>query len=373
MGLQHPSANGMYMALQKQIRKNMKLQCTKYLIIFTLLLTACMSIYARNLNVSGRVVGKYDGEPMIGASVKAMFADRNDSIVAIADVDGKFTAIVPVNQMLRFQYVGFNDTIAVAKENMLIEMEDGGVWKNPLWIVDDSIVDVDYPEIWYQSPFGDVSLESLVCKAMPVLQEQDIEEVDFFDSTLCINNILINGLCRVRTKPTSIQVIVDGENLGIIEEYPGRLAGKTGAIKYAKNTLMIDSVVDAVAIDSEKLLPTSCVKTKKMLVVTTAEHYPSVAKFGFTPYQYDNGDDYVSDGRYRIVDKDGKIGYATENNAVIISPRFAFGFPFKNGRAKVTDCGHLEEVKGSDGEYHYWVSDNWYWIDKMGNRLEMKK
>ena len=106
-----------------------------------------------------------------------------------------------------------------------------------------------------------------------------------------------------------------------------------------------------------------------MLVVTTAEHYPSVAKSGYKPYQYDNGDDYVSDGRYRIVDKYGKIGYATVNNAVIISPRFAFGFPFKNGRAKVTDSGHLEEVKGSDGEYHHWVSDSWYWIDKMGNRL----
>lgn len=350
----------------------MKLQRTKYLIIFALLLTACISIYARNLNVSGRVVGKYDGEPMIGASVKAMFADRTDSIVAIADVNGKFTAIVPENQLLRFQFIGFNDTIAVAKENMLIEMEDGGEWKNPLWIVDDSLADVDYPDIWYQSPFGDVSLETLICEAMPVLQERDIEKVELIDSTLCINNILVNGLCRVRTKPTSIHVIVDGENRGIIEEYPGRLVGKTGAIKYAKNTLMIDSVIDAVEIDSEKFLLTSCGKTKKMLVVTTAGHYPSVAKSGFKPYQYDNGDDYVSDGRYRIVDKHGKIGYATVNNTVIISPRFAFGFPFKNGRAKVTDSGHLEEVKGSDGEYHYWVSNSWYWIDKMGNRLGME-
>ena len=108
-----------------------------------------------------------------------------------------------------------------------------------------------------------------------------------------------------------------------------------------------------------------------MLVVTTDRHYPSVSKAGYKPYQYDNGDDYVSDGRYRIVDSEGKIGYATQNNVVIIPPRFAFGFPFKDGRAKVTDSGHLEEVKGSDGEYHYWVSDNWYWIDKMGNRLEI--
>ncbi len=304
---------------------NMKLTEIKYVIISILLLTMCISIYARNITVCGHVVGKHDGEPMTGATVKTMFADRIDSVVA-----------------------------------------------NPLWIVDDSIADVDYPEIWYQSPFGEVSLETLICEAMPMLQEHDIEKAELIDSTLCINNILIKGLCRVWTKPTSIHVIVDGENRGIIEEYPGRLVGKTGAIKYASNILLIDSVIDAVAIDSENFLLTSCGKTKKMLVVTTKGHYPSVAESGFKPFQYDNGDDYVSDGRYRIVDKDGKIGYATEDNAVIISPRFAFGFPFKNGRAKVTDSGHLEEVKGSNGEYHYWESDNWYWIDKMGNRLGME-
>lgn len=350
----------------------MKLSGIKYVIISILLLTMCISIYAQNINVRGRVVGKYDGDPLVSVIVKAIFANGKDSIVDWTDADGKFTASVPENQLLRFQDVWWKDTIAIVKENLIIEMEDGGVWKNPLWVVDDSIADVDYPGIWYQSPYGDVALETLICEVMPVLQEHDIESVELTDSTLCINNILINGLCRVWTKPTSIHVIVDGENRGIIEEYPGRLVGKTGAIKYASNTLLIDSVIDAVAIDSEKFLLTSCGKTKKMLIVTTAGHYPSVAKSGFKPYQYDNGDDYVSDGRYRIVDKYGKIGYATVNNIVIISPRFAFGFPFKNGRAKVTDSGHLEEVKGSDGEYHYWVSDSWYWIDKMGNRLGME-
>lgn len=114
----------------------------------------------------------------------------------------------------------------------------------------------------------------------------------------------------------------------------------------------------------------SCGRTKKMLVVTTAGHYPSVTKSGFKPYQYDNGDDYVSDGLYRIVDKNGKIGYATVNNTVIISPRFAFGFPFKNGKAKVTDSGREKEVEGSNGEYHYWDSEDWYYIDQLGNRIE---
>ena len=88
---------------------------------------------------------------------------------------------------------------------------------------------------------GDVTLESLVCEAMPVLREYDIEKVDFIDSTICFGNILYTGLCRVDTKPTTVQVIVDGENLGIIKERPGRFAGKDGAINYASNTLRIDS------------------------------------------------------------------------------------------------------------------------------------
>ena len=353
----------------------MKLTKIKYGIISILLLTMCISVCARNLNVSGRVVGKYDGEPLVSVIVKAIFANGKDSIVDWTDADGKFTVSLPENQLLRFQDVWWKDTIAVAKENMLIEMEDGGKWKNPLWIVDDSIADVDYPDIWYQSPFGDVSLETLICEAMPVLQEDDIEKVQLIDSTICFGNILYTGLCRVDTKPTTVQVIVDGENCGIITERAGRLAGETGAIKYASNILWIDSVVDAVAIDTKKLLliPTEYYKkAEKMLVVTTDHHYPSVAESGFLPYQYDNGDDSVSDGRYRIVDSDGRIGYATADNAVIIPPRFAFGFPFHNGLARVTNSGHLETVIGSDGEYHYWVSNSWYWIDKMGNRLGME-
>lgn len=350
----------------------MKLTDTKYVIICGLMLLVCISIYARNVSVSGHLVDKYNGEPLIGACVYATYTDKKDSLITVADTAGLFTVSVPENQLLRFRYIGYKDTFALAKSNLLIELADGGDWKNPLWIVDSLIADVKYPDIWYQSPFGDVSLESLVCEAMPVLREYDIEKVDLIDSIICFGNILYTGLCRVDTKPITVQVIVDGENLGIIQERPGRFAGKDGAICYATNTLLIDSVIDAVALDREKILPTSGGKAKKMLIVTTDRHYLSVSRAGFKPYQYDNGDDYVSDGRYRIVDGDGKIGYATTNNVVIISPRFAFGFPFKNGRAKVTDSGHLKEVKGSDGEYHYWVSDNWYWIDKMGNRFEIE-
>lgn len=87
----------------------------------------------------------------------------------------------------------------------------------------------------------------------------------------------------------------------------------------------------------------------------------------FTVYQYDNGDDYFSEGLQRIVDKDGKIGFRDSIGKVIIPPQYAFAFPFKDGYAKVTDSGRLEAVDKS-GEHHRWVSDSWYYVDKAGTK-----
>lgn len=90
----------------------------------------------------------------------------------------------------------------------------------------------------------------------------------------------------------------------------------------------------------------------------------------YPAYQYDNGDDYVKEGMYRIVDERGRIGYADEQGETVITPRFAFGFPFENGKAKVTDSGQKKRVEGSRGEYNYWESDDWYNIDKTGCKLD---
>lgn len=92
----------------------------------------------------------------------------------------------------------------------------------------------------------------------------------------------------------------------------------------------------------------------------------------YKAYQFDNGDDYIKEGMYRIIDERGKIGYADEDGNIVIQPRFAFGFPFENGIAKVTDIGCEKEVPGSRGEYHYWDSDNWYYIDKTGRKVDYK-
>lgn len=89
----------------------------------------------------------------------------------------------------------------------------------------------------------------------------------------------------------------------------------------------------------------------------------------YTVYQIDNGEDYIQDGMRRIVDRRGRIGYIDEKGAIIIKPQFAFGFPFKNGRAKVTNKGEKKVVPNSKGEYHYWESDKRFYIDRTGTLL----
>lgn len=91
-----------------------------------------------------------------------------------------------------------------------------------------------------------------------------------------------------------------------------------------------------------------------------------------TAFLHDNGPDPVSDGCVRIPDEKGLVGYAKPDGTVIIKPRFAFGFPFVDGIARVTQSGRLVEVPGSSGEYHRWDSDEWFCIDKTGAAVECR-
>ena len=86
-------------------------------------------------------------------------------------------------------------------------------------------------------------------------------------------------------------------------------------------------------------------------------------------FLYDNGPDYISDGLFRIMDNN-KIGYAdAASGKIAIKPQFDCAFPFENGVAKVSiDC-----KTQSGGEHSSWVSNNWYYIDKTGKKVEKPK
>lgn len=98
--------------------------------------------------------------------------------------------------------------------------------------------------------------------------------------------------------------------------------------------------------------------------------YQRVRNKGYSIFLFDNGNDYINNGTFRIKDKKGKIGYANKQGKIIIKPKYAFGFPFEHGKAKVTDRGQSKEVPGSNGEYHFWESDNWFYINKKGEIIK---
>lgn len=80
---------------------------------------------------------------------------------------------------------------------------------------------------------------------------------------------------------------------------------------------------------------------------------------------FDNGPDYVEEGLFRIIENN-KIGFAdARTGKVVIPPQFDCAFPFENGTAKVSnDCSSR-----MDGEHKIWMSEKWFYIDKMGKTV----
>ena len=158
--------------------------------------------------------------------------------------------------------------------------------------------------------------------------------------------VVVQFLVDKKGNVDSIKVVkskdpyLDAEAIRIIKSFPKFTPGK----------------LDSITINQWMTLPIMFKKTD----------YDNRVNTKYRAFQFDNGDDYVRDGLYRIVDERGKIGYADDKGKTVITPRFAFGFPFENGNARVTDTG----IRVDEGEHWRWESNDWYYIDKTGRRLE---
>lgn len=90
----------------------------------------------------------------------------------------------------------------------------------------------------------------------------------------------------------------------------------------------------------------------------------------YRPFIFDNGVDYVSEGFVRIVDKDGKMGYADSLGHVVIKPQFFFVEPWHNGYGRVAKEGYFKQV---DEEHRIVVGEKWFRIDINGNIKPLDK
>lgn len=318
--------------------------------------------------VTIRVIDKVENQPLPGCPVSPInYIDKK--AIGVTNVYGEITLDVPDSGMLVELYsVGYENAIINAVNDTTIFLDlDEELYQNPLWVVNGVAVDVYYPYIW--NP-GIYTLKHEVAKAIKILNVEDIKEVTLDKNDFWYMNFYYPGVCRITTNRCKIGIIVDGVLKKTVKHTPEVLINYARRKRFASKKLKIDEddIVSAIAVSASDI-PACDSNVDKFLLITTTAQYRHISKTDFKPYQFDNGDDEVRCERYRIVDKSGKIGYANPQGYIVIEPKYAFGFPFENGKAKVTDIGQKKEVEGSNGEYHYWDSNDWYYIDQSGNRL----
>lgn len=289
--------------------------------------------------------------------------------IGITDIYGEITLDVPADGMfVELRPLGYKRTVinAVNDTTLFLDLNEE-LYQNPLWVVNGKVVAVNYPYILNS---GIHTLKQEVAKAIKILNENDIKEVSLDKNDFWYLDSYYPGVCRITTNRCKIGIIVDGVLKKTVKHTPEVLINYARRKRFASKKLKIDEedIVSAVAVNTSDI-PACDTNVDKFLLITTTAQYRHISKTDFKPYQFDNGDDEVRCERYRIVDNEGKIGYANPQGYIVIEPKYAFGFPFEDGKAKVTDTGQMKEVEGSNGEYHYWDSNDWYYTDLWGNRL----
>lgn len=84
-------------------------------------------------------------------------------------------------------------------------------------------------------------------------------------------------------------------------------------------------------------------------------------------YWYDNGPDYLSEGRFRII-RHGKIGYADSLGRIVIEPQYACAFPFYQGKARV--AYRCRDIAAPEDEHRQMESEAWFVIDREGREVD---
>ncbi|RFZ93010.1 WG repeat-containing protein [Mucilaginibacter conchicola] len=102
-------------------------------------------------------------------------------------------------------------------------------------------------------------------------------------------------------------------------------------------------------------------KDNKMIAIDREE------KVLFKPFIFDNGPDYPSEGYFRIVDDNNKIGFADTTGKIVIEPQYSCAYNFANGFSKVSNDCKLVDL---GDEHTGWVSTKWFYIDPHGNRVK---
>jgi len=267
------------------------------------------------------IAKKYDGDLTFGAksdgSIDVCLQGNNDSIIS------KFKRDVFDSHILRFT---LSDKVGIVE---LMNRETNNS--------QDEIYSEH--ETTPQFPGGDTAMLSYIYDNLKYPQ-------DAYDKNIQ-GRVVLQFLVRKTGEIDSVKIVrekdpsLDAEALRLVSGFPR----------------FMPATLDLLPVDKWLALP---IKFNK------ADYDERQSKL-YPAFHFDNGDDYVVDGMYRIVDEQGRIGYADEKGNTVIAPRFKCAFPFENGKAKVADTG---ENRQYDAEHSYWESDGWYYIDKTGRKID---
>jgi hypothetical protein len=169
-------------------------------------------------------------------------------------------------------------------------------------------------------------------------------------STLFIFSFLLIATCHCQSAESDYLIkVINGQN--------DEVGTPTGYINIKGDTIIPIGQYYYCYTDTLKYFGVVVQKDGKLIGINKA------GKELFEVFWYDNGPDYLADGLFRII-KNGKIGYADERGLIVIKPKFDCAYPFENGKAKVSfHCATI-----SSGEYKFWESNSWFYIDKTGKK-----
>ena len=91
----------------------------KRLLAFLVGLLLVSGISLAQNKITGTVLSAEDNEPVIGASV---LINGTKNTGTTTNIDGKFTIVVPQGKKLKISYIGMNDQVVTAKNNMVVKL-----------------------------------------------------------------------------------------------------------------------------------------------------------------------------------------------------------------------------------------------------------
>ncbi len=95
--------------------------------------------------------------------------------------------------------------------------------------------------------------------------------------------------------------------------------------------------------------------------------YDRKGKILFTPYQFDNGPDYFSEGMSRYVNNN-KVGFVNRKGEVVIEAKYDFVSSFEYGIARY--CNGCYWDRSKDEEHPPLVGGTWGYINLKGEELQ---